>query len=209
MRRVLLLWLVSPGSVIVAASIVPGLSVGSFGDAIAAAALIALLKAVLPPIVAALRLPFTLLLGFVLVLLLDALILLLVSHISTKAIHVDSFEWALLAALVISAAMVVLEVIIGANDDQTYSLRVIRRIARRQGRRATTDAPGIVFLEIDGLVLPVLQRAMRYGNAPELARWVQSGTHRPAEWEIRLERQARPLGPAFAAAEPPRERGMS
>ena len=188
-RHLLLSWLVSAVSVIVAASIVPGLSVGSFGDAIAAAALIALLNAVLPPIVAALRLPFTLLLGFVLVLLLDALILLLVSHISTKAIHVDSFGWALLAALVISAAMVVLEVIIGANDNQTYSLRVIRRIARRQGRRATTDVPGIVFLEIDGLALPVLQRAMRDGNAPELARWVQSGTHRLAEWETDLSSQ--------------------
>ncbi len=71
----------------------------------------------------------------------------------------------------------------------TYSVRVIWRIARRQGRRAATDVPGIIFLEIDGLALPVLQRAMRDGNVPELARWLQTGTHRLTEWETDLSSQ--------------------
>ena len=43
--------------------------------------MIAVLNALLPPIVAALRLPFTLVLGFLAVLVVDALILLLVSAI--------------------------------------------------------------------------------------------------------------------------------
>ena len=47
------------------------------GAAFLVAAVIAMLNAVLPPLVAALRLPFTLALGFVLVLLVDALALLL------------------------------------------------------------------------------------------------------------------------------------
>src|SRR5262249_54065399 len=70
-------WLVAAASVMVAALVLPGLSITSFGKAIVAAAVIAVLNALLPPIVAALRLPFTLLLGFVLVLCLDALILVL------------------------------------------------------------------------------------------------------------------------------------
>ena len=104
----------------IAAAIVPGLIIGSFADALVVAALIALLNALLPPVVAALRLPFTLVLGFVIVLLLDALILLLVSHISSSAFKVDSFGWALLGALVISAMVVGLQVILGANDEDTY-----------------------------------------------------------------------------------------
>ena len=48
--------------------------------------------------------------------------------------------------------------VFGTNDDDTYSLRVVERIARRSGERVVTDTPGIVFLEIDGLALPVLQR---------------------------------------------------
>ncbi|MGQ4828370.1 phage holin family protein, partial [Enterococcus faecalis] len=82
-----------------------------------AAALLAVLNAVLPPIVAALRLPFTLATGFVLVLVVDALALLVASKIDDQSIRVDSFGWALLAALVISAVSLVLEVIFGANDD--------------------------------------------------------------------------------------------
>ena len=37
------------------------------------------------------------------------------------------------------------------------SLRVIQRVAKRQGAAARTDVPGIIFLEIDGLALPVLR----------------------------------------------------
>ncbi len=114
----LVLWLGTAVAVIVAALILPGVTVGTFGEVVVAAALIAVLNGVLPPIVAALRLPFTLLLGFVLVLIVDALTLLLASHITSKGIHVDSFGWALLAALVLSAAIVVLDAILGANDEQ-------------------------------------------------------------------------------------------
>ena len=187
--HLVLFWLIAAASVLIAGAIVPGVTVHTFGEALVAAILIAALNALLPPIVAALRLPFTLALGFLLVLVLDALILLLASSIDASAIHVDSFGSALLAALVISASIVVLEVVLGANDDDTYTLRVITRIARRQGGAERTDVPGLLFLEIDGLALPVLQRAMRGGSAPVLARWVEDGTHRLAEWETDLSSQ--------------------
>ena len=187
--HVLISWLVAGVSVFVAAAIVPHVSVGSFTDALAAAVLIAALNAVLPPVVAALRLPFTLALGFVVVLVLDALMLLLASHITSRTIRVDSFWWALLASVVISATMLVLEVIFGSNDDDTYSLKVIRRIARRQGGAVRTDTPGILFLEIDGLARPVLQRAIRDGNAPQMASWIERGTHHLDEWEPDLSSQ--------------------
>ncbi|MBV9365189.1 MAG: phage holin family protein, partial [Solirubrobacterales bacterium] len=87
--HVLLSWLVAGASVFIAAAIVPHVSVGNFRDALAAAVVIAALNAVLPPLVAALRLPFTLALGFVIVLVLDAVILLLVSHITSRTIRVD------------------------------------------------------------------------------------------------------------------------
>jgi uncharacterized membrane protein YvlD (DUF360 family) len=187
--HVLLSWLVAGVAVFVAAEIVPGVSVGNFADALAVAVLVAALNAVLPPLVAALRLPFTLALGFVLVLVLDALILLAASHISSRTFRVSSFGWALVGALVISASMLVLEVIFGANDDDTYSLRVIRRIARRQGKVVHTDAPGIIYLEIDGLARPVLQRAMRDGNTPHMASWIAGGDYHLDEWEPDLSSQ--------------------
>ena len=187
--HVVLSWLVAAVAVLIAAAIVPGVSVGSFVDALAAAAAIAALNAVLPPLVAALRLPFTLALGFVTVLALDAAILLIVPHITGRRIVVDSFGAALLAAVVIAAATIALDVILGVDDDDAYSLRVIRRIARRQGDAVHSDAPGIVFLEIDGLALPVLRRAMRDGATPQMTSWLESGAYRLDEWEPDLSSQ--------------------
>jgi uncharacterized membrane protein YvlD (DUF360 family) len=186
----LLHWSVAAIAVFVAAAIVPHVTVQTLvPDAVVAAALIAVLNAALPPLVAALRLPFTLALGFVAALVLNPLMLLLASQIDPHSIKVDSFGWALLASLVIAAATVVIEVILGANDDDMYSLHVIRRVAGRQGARVRSDEPGLVFLEIDGLALPVLQRAMRDGNVPEMNRWRTDGTHRLREWEPDLSSQ--------------------
>ena len=187
--HVLLSWLVTGTAVFVAAAILPGVSVGRFADALVAAVLIATLNAILPPILAALRLPFTLALGFILVLALDAVIFRLAARIDPHSIQVSSFGWALLAAIVTSAASMVLEMILGVNDEDGYSLRVIRRIARRQGGTARTDVPGILFLEIDGLARPVLQRAIRDGSTPQMASWLEAGTHRLDGWEPDLSSQ--------------------
>ena len=165
------------------------MAVEGFGGAVVASLLIAILNAVLPPIVAGLRLPFMALLGFVLVLVLDALMLQLAAEIRPEAISVDDFGWALLAALVAAAVSVVLEVLFGTNDDDTYTLKVVRRIAKKQGGATRTDAPGIVFLEIDGLAMPVLRRAMRDGNAPNMARWMAEASYVLTEWEPDLSSQ--------------------
>ena len=100
----LLTWLIVACSVLVVAAVLPSVSVPGFGRALAAAAVIAVLNALLLPIAAARRLPWTIAIGFVGVLMIDALILLLASHLTSRAIHVDSFGWALLCALVITAA---------------------------------------------------------------------------------------------------------
>ena len=181
--QVLLAWVVAAGALLIAAAIVPGVHVNGFLGAVVASAVIAVLNAFLPPIVAALRLPFMVVLGFLLVLFLDAALLLVTSELIPQWITVDSFGWALLTALIAAAVTVVLQVIVGTNDDDTFTFRIVQRIAKRQGGRVRTDVPGIIFLEIDGLALPVLRRALRDGNAPEMARWLQEGTHRLAEWE--------------------------
>ncbi len=187
--RLLVSWVLSALALLAAAWIVPGADVKNFGSALVAAAVIAALNAVLPPAVAALRLPFIALLGFLLVLVVDALMLLAADAITDGDLTVDSFWSALGVALVAAAIGVVLDIVLGTNDDDTYTFRVIQRIARRSGGREETDVPGIVFLEIDGLALPVLQRAIRNGSAPEMGRWLQEGSHHLVEWETDLSSQ--------------------
>jgi uncharacterized membrane protein YvlD (DUF360 family) len=187
--RLIVLWLVGAASVAVASWLLPGVALESSAGPFVVAALIAVLNAILPPVLAALRLPFTVAIGFILVLLADALILRLAADALPDSIHVASFGDALLAALVISGVMLCLQVALGTNDDDEYTLRVTRRIAKRQGGGEQTDVPGVVYLEIDGLGLPILRDAMRDGNAPNLARWIAEDGYRLTGWETDLSSQ--------------------
>src|SRR3954447_16082813 len=188
--RLLVSFAVLTASVYLAALITPGFGLDQPGAGALVALSLAALNAVVPPVVAALRLPFMVAIGFLLVLAIDAVLLLLVDAAFPGWLRVDGFADALLASLVIAAVSMVLQVIFGTNDDDEYTLRVTRRIARRLGAEARTDVPGIVFLEIDGLALPVLRNALRDGNAPEMARWIADGGYHLGGWETDL--SARP-----------------
>jgi uncharacterized membrane protein YvlD (DUF360 family) len=186
--RLLISWVLTAVSLWATARLLPGVHVVETGGALAMAAVVAAINAIIPPLLAALRLPFMLALGFILVLIANAVALRIGSDI-LDSFEVDNFGWALLAALVVAAVSVVLEVIFSTNDDDTYTLRVVQRIAKKQGGATRTDVPGIVFLEIDGLALPVLRRAMRDGSAPHMAKWLAEGSHRLMEWEPDLSSQ--------------------
>jgi uncharacterized membrane protein YvlD (DUF360 family) len=187
--RLVAAWLVSALALLLAAGIVPGADINNFVGAVFIAAIVAVLNAILPPIVAALRLPFTLAIGFVLVLALDAATLLIASDIAPQHLHMSGFGAAFAVSLIASAISIAAGVVAGIDDDDTYTLRVARRVARRVGKPIATDAPGILFLEIDGLATQVLRRAIRDGTTPTMARWIASGTHALTEWETDLSSQ--------------------
>ena len=172
-----------------AALLLPGLRVDGLLGAFGVVAVIGILNALVVPVIARIRLPFTILSGFVLVLVLDAAVLWIAAGAVSNSIVVDSFGWAIAGALAAAAATLVFQIALGVNNDDTYSLRVIERMARRSGKQVRTDRPGIVFVEIDGLAYPVLQRALRDGHAPEMARWLAAGTHQLVEWETDLSSQ--------------------
>src|SRR5687768_18154837 len=89
--RLVAAWLGSALALLLATGLVDGAEVRGFGGAVAVAAIVAVLNAVLPPIVAALRLPFTAVAGFLLVLALDAVMLLVAADIAPDQLHVDDF----------------------------------------------------------------------------------------------------------------------
>ncbi len=187
--RLLLSWVTNAVAIYAAALLVPGVSVEGILGALFTAVLIAVLNALIPPLIAALRLPFTLPLGFIIILALDALMILLAASLSERTFQVDSFWAALAVSLVAAAVSGIIEAILGTGDDQSYSLRVVQRVAKRAGGRDISAVPGILYLEIDGLSKPVLRRAVRDGHAPVMARWLAGGSHRLLDWETDLSSQ--------------------
>ncbi len=137
--RLLVSWAIAAATLYLAAIVVPGVTLEQPGAAFVVAAVVAILNAVVPPVVAALRLPFMLALGFIIVLVVDALLLVLADELLPDFIRVDSFGDALLASLAMAAISILLQVITGTNDDDEYTMRVVKRVARRQGVEARTD----------------------------------------------------------------------
>ena len=110
---------------------VPGVTVSGFWGAVGIAALIAILNAILPPVIAALRLPFTLISSFLLILFVDAAMLRVASEAFPGAINIPSLGRALAVSLLAAAAAMVITILAGMDDDDEYTLRVTQRIARR------------------------------------------------------------------------------
>ncbi len=174
----LLLWALS--------EIVGAISVPSFGAALLTAAAIALLNAVVWPVLTRLALPFTLLtLGLGSLVLNAVVIELAFKLVDNKS---PSFGAAVLVAAVLALAAMLITPLLDLDGD-AYHLRVVRRRVRRGRARNETDVPGVVLFEFDGLGEEVLREAAQNGYAPTIARWLQQGSHRIVGWECDLSSQ--------------------
>jgi uncharacterized membrane protein YvlD (DUF360 family) len=180
--RVLAVWLATASVIAVLPVLLSGLTVTGAGPALAAAALLGLLNAFVWPVLAYLALPVTVLtLGGAAVVLNGATVA-LVAYL-LPGIQVDDLGTGVGVALALTVTNAGISALLSLDDEGVYYRRVIRRAARRAGARSPSRIPGVLFIQIDGLGIAVLRRALRDGNAPTLARWLSSGSHRLLGWE--------------------------
>jgi uncharacterized membrane protein YvlD (DUF360 family) len=180
--RVLLVWLLTAGTLLALSAVLTDVHVKDFGAALASAALIGLVNAFIWPLLIRFALPLTVLtLGLGAVVLNGAMIL-LVSAID-PGLHVSSLFAGIVVALGVTVVNTAATSLLAIDDDAFWYRNVVQRQAKRIGHPTPTDVPGLFFLEIDGLAHEVLLRAMRDGNAPNMARWVRGHTHSLLSWE--------------------------
>ncbi|MFM9123592.1 MAG: phage holin family protein, partial [Actinomycetota bacterium] len=174
---------VAAATLVVASQFLGGLHIQDWTHAFVAAIAITIANAVVWPLLIRVALPITVLTLGVAGMLLNGVIVWVALNIS-DGVFVDSFWAALVVAFLLTITNTVVTGVLGIDDDDFYYRNVIRRQARRHADTTLDEAvPGILFLEIDGLAEPVLRRAIRDGNVPELARWIREGTHRLEGWE--------------------------
>jgi uncharacterized membrane protein YvlD (DUF360 family) len=182
--RGLLLWVLIALLFWPLAALLPGIDVPSFGAALLTTGLIAVLNALLWPLLIRLLLPLTVLtFGLGSLILNAAIISLAIKVVDGSA---PDFLGAVLVAFLLSVGLLVLAPALSFDDD-ARQLRLVRRRARAVRER--TDVPGVILFEIDGLAEPVLQRALREGHTPTMARWLEEGSHRVVPWECDLSSQ--------------------
>jgi uncharacterized membrane protein YvlD (DUF360 family) len=184
--RVVILLLIEGLVILALAAILPGVATPSFGAAVLVAATMALINALLWPIVIRIALPltvFTFGLGS------------LVFSAGTVALGfyvVDGTSIPIGGDLAIAFGMALVSMLIAPLldvDGDAQHLRVVRRRVRRGRKDNHTDVPGVILFEIDGLGEAVLREAVRDGHVPTIARWCSEETHRILGWECDLSSQ--------------------
>jgi uncharacterized membrane protein YvlD (DUF360 family) len=180
--RILVVWVLNAVGLMIGASFVPGVTLDSFWYALLAAALLGVLNALIWPALIRFALPitaWTLGLG---ALFLNGLFVWLVAWIIEGGFDVARVWQGVLLAAWLTVVSIVITTVLSIDDDAVVYRNIVKRQMRKVGA-IESEVPGVLFLEIDGLGHEVLMRAMRDGNAPNLARWVQDGSHRLVKWE--------------------------
>jgi uncharacterized membrane protein YvlD (DUF360 family) len=181
-----LLWLLIALLFWAFAAVAPGIAVPSFEAVLLTTALIAVLNALLWPVLIRVLLPLTVITFGLGSLALNALIVSVAIRLVDGS--APDFLGAVLVSFLISISLLVLAPLLSIDDD-ARQLRVVRRRARTAADSPRSDTPGVILFEIDGLAEPVLRRALSDGYAPTMARWLDEGSHRIVPWECDLSSQ--------------------
>jgi uncharacterized membrane protein YvlD (DUF360 family) len=188
-KRVLfvaVLWTVEAGMLLLLERWLDGFEIADFWSGLGLVVLMSLLNAVLWPFALWLTFPFAFFTLGIFTLALNAGVALIAAAI-LPGVVLDFWD-GVVVAFALAFVQVALAAVFNQADD-SYDRRIVRRSARRERDPITTDVPGVLFLEVDGLAEPVLAKALEAGTMPHLKSWLDSGTHRLTRWEPDLSSQ--------------------
>ncbi len=184
--RMVVLLIVEGLAILALAAILPGVETPSFGAAVLVAGAMALINAILWPVLIRVALPFTIVTFGLGSLVLSA------GAVALGFYVVDGKSPSFAGDLAIAFGMAVVSMLVAPLldvDGDAYHLGVVRQRVRRGRGRNHTNVPGVILFEIDGLGEAILREAVRDGHVPTIARWISQGTHRVLSWECDLSSQ--------------------
>lgn len=186
--RTVLMWTVEAVALAVLLLLIPGISLESWGSALLLIALLALLNALIRPVLVYLSLSPTLWVYGGLTLALDTFLIWLAGQY-LPGFSVDGIWPAFFVAFCMALFTLSFGDLLAIDDDDSYYHHVVKNIVKFYGQPEKCDIPGILFLEIDGLSESILRQAIRDGYMPTLAGWLEAGSHRLVGWECDLSSQ--------------------
>jgi uncharacterized membrane protein YvlD (DUF360 family) len=173
-------------ALIVLTALLPSHESLSLAAAVLVAAAMAIINAVLWPLIIRIALPLTIVTFGLGSLALSA------GTVALAFYLVDGKTPSFWADLAIAFGLALVSMVVAPLldvDGDARHLSVVRRRVRRTRRHSPSDVPGVILFEIDGLGEGVLRDAIREGHAPTIARWLEDGTHRMLGWECDLSSQ--------------------
>lgn len=166
----------------IVARVAPGFSINSLGSAI----LIVIAVSVIQAVVWWLFINFfahlpAILFPILTFLLIGAAVMFFGDRI--PGITIDGIGPAIVITIIITVVNAILGAILVLDEDASFDRNVTRKMVQKYGKPNKTDVPGFLFLEIDGLSIDILRRALDEGHMPTLKKWLDSGSHKLMQWE--------------------------
>jgi uncharacterized membrane protein YvlD (DUF360 family) len=176
---VLLTWLLATLALVTVDRWLGGFAMRDWWQPPLAALLLGLLAGVVWPLVMRVALPVALFtLGLGSFLLLGAAVLAL--SFAVPGVTVADLRTGVLVVVAMAAVTAVVNSALAIDEDELFFRRARRRAAR--ARAARPGPPGVLLLQIDGLGVDTVRRAVRDGSMPTLASWLRSGSHALTSW---------------------------
>ncbi|MEU5875924.1 alkaline phosphatase family protein [Spirillospora sp. NPDC047279] len=146
---------------------------------------VAIVDAVLRPVLTALAVALSWFGVFAIGLFAQAVVV-YVGLMLAPGVTVDDFWDALLAAWLYALIATTLGWLLSVDGDDAFISHCMRQATRGRAKVERSEVPGVIFVQLDGVPLPVLQWALNAGNLPTLSRWVRSGDHVVRGWTARV-----------------------
>ncbi|HEU5431607.1 MAG TPA: phage holin family protein [Thermomicrobiales bacterium] len=173
--------------------VIPGFDLGSFWTALWLAVALAIVQAIAWPLFYRLAARVHPVVFPILSIALSGLLVMLAARLGEwfglTGVQVADLWTAILVALLLTVLSTAIGSLFSLNDEGGYDQFVTRALRARYRGAPAVDEPGIVFLEIDGLAEPILERALARGDMPTLRRWRDEGSHQITRWEPDLSSQ--------------------
>jgi uncharacterized membrane protein YvlD (DUF360 family) len=167
----------------------PGFSLGETKTALLSAAIISIVLALAWPVINVIAGRFHPILFPILSFGLSGLAIYLVGVVDVEGFRVDSIWVGIVVSLGMTAGSVLIGAIFSLDDSMSYEWFVVRPLRKQYASTPKSTTPGILYLEIDGLALPILKQAIDGGYMPTLQRWIADGSHKLLPWEPDLSSQ--------------------
>jgi putative membrane protein len=95
---------------------------------------------------------------------------------------------ATIASLFLSMTGLAVGALFSLDDYGSYERFTVRPLQQHYGAKRS-NVPGVIFVEIDGLSMAVLRKALDEGFMPTLKGWLERGSHRLTGWHTDLSSQ--------------------
>jgi uncharacterized membrane protein YvlD (DUF360 family) len=183
--RLLVSWLAATLALAVTGALLPGLSARDFGAYALAALAAGIVGAIVRPVLVGVAAR----LGWFAVLIVaiagQAAILYLALEL-VPGVETDTFGAAFGAAWIASAVATLFSWISSAGTDEAFTATLVRRGRRSKPQLKDPEVDGMLFVQLDGVPLPVMDWALQSGLLPTISRWLRDGSHHLEEWTPQL-----------------------